>query len=171
MPDRVSLASRAAMGALLAGALATGASAAPRAHRHSHARSGAPTQSERIAQLAAAVQSLEAWRAQETAEEATRQKAGAAKLQALRDELADANARAARAEAQADSEIESIPAAADSAVEKRRPRNGVLDFKGVKVTLGGFAAAETVYRSKNEESDVGSNFSKLPFANNAVGHT
>ena len=34
---------------------------------------------------------------------------------------------------------------------------------GVKVTLGGFLAAETVWRSRNEVTDVGSNFGAIPY--------
>jgi hypothetical protein len=41
----------------------------------------------------------------------------------------------------------------------------------VTLTLGGFAAAESVYRSKNEEADIGSSFAKIPFANNPLAHT
>ena len=37
-------------------------------------------------------------------------------------------------------------------------------LNGVNVQLGGFAASETVYRSRSLQSDIGSPFSKIPFA-------
>jgi hypothetical protein len=61
------------------------------------------------------------------------------------------------------------------------PVDKKIHFKGITLTLGGFLAAETVWRSNNLESDIGSpGFAKIPFAgpgpggtgNNAgVGHT
>src|SRR5262249_59530506 len=33
----------------------------------------------------------------------------------------------------------------------------------VKVTLGGFLAAETVWRQRNEVADIGSNFGAIPY--------
>lgn len=44
------------------------------------------------------------------------------------------------------------------------PKDKKIHFKGVTVTFGGFAAAELVYRSANEESDIGSNYTKIPFS-------
>ncbi len=43
------------------------------------------------------------------------------------------------------------------------PHDKKLHMKGVTVTFGGFAAAESVYRTHNEESDIGSSYSKIPF--------
>jgi hypothetical protein len=61
------------------------------------------------------------------------------------------------------------------------PTDKKLHFKGITLSLGGFLAAETVWRSNNLESDIGSpGFSKIPFPgpgpggngnNVAVGHT
>jgi hypothetical protein len=45
------------------------------------------------------------------------------------------------------------------------------DASGVSVTLGGFLAAESVYRSRDEQADIGSSFSGIPFSNNPVAHT
>lgn len=42
---------------------------------------------------------------------------------------------------------------------------------GVKVTLGGFIEAASIYRSRNEFSDVGSSFSTIPFKDVATSHT
>ncbi len=38
-------------------------------------------------------------------------------------------------------------------------------------TLGGFAAAEGVYRSKNNVADIGSNYSKIPYDNSVLAHS
>ena len=43
--------------------------------------------------------------------------------------------------------------------------------RGGAITLGGFLAAEAIYRSKNEASDISSNFSRIPFDNAALAHT
>jgi len=40
----------------------------------------------------------------------------------------------------------------------------------VTVTLGGFLASETAYRSRSETADIGSSFSGVPFANQPTGH-
>ena len=41
----------------------------------------------------------------------------------------------------------------------------------LSVTLGGFLAAEGIYRSRDEQADVGSTFSGVPFSNAATAHT
>lgn len=61
------------------------------------------------------------------------------------------------------------------------PTDKKIRFKGVTLTLGGFLAAESVWRSNNLESDIGSpGFAKIPFPgpgpggngnNVAIGHT
>ena len=42
---------------------------------------------------------------------------------------------------------------------------------GVTVILGGFLASEGVYRSRDEQADIGSSFSGVPFPNAATAHT
>jgi hypothetical protein len=44
------------------------------------------------------------------------------------------------------------------------PHDKKIRLKGVTVTFGGFAAAESVYRSKSESADIGSSYSAIPFA-------
>jgi hypothetical protein len=68
-----------------------------------------------------------------------------------------------------------------AAVNAATPTDKKIHFKGITLTLGGFLAAESVWRSNNLESDIGSpGFSKIPFAgpggggngnNVSVGHT
>jgi len=45
------------------------------------------------------------------------------------------------------------------------------DVGPATVTLGGFLAAETLYRSRNEGADIGSTFSGIPFPNTSTAHT
>jgi hypothetical protein len=45
-----------------------------------------------------------------------------------------------------------------------------MDAGPVTVTLGGFIAAESVYRSRNETTDIGSSFSGIPFGSSPYGH-
>ncbi|HEX3754882.1 MAG TPA: hypothetical protein VHV26_07370 [Rhizomicrobium sp.] len=42
---------------------------------------------------------------------------------------------------------------------------------GVTVILGGFLASEGVYRSRDEQADIGSSFSGVPFSNASTAHT
>ena len=45
------------------------------------------------------------------------------------------------------------------------------DVGPATVTLGGFLAAESVYRSRDEQADIGSSFSAIPFSNSPFAHT
>jgi hypothetical protein len=73
------------------------------------------------------------------------------------------------------------PAFGQAATGPAEPVDKKIHFKGITLTLGGFLAAESVWRSVNLESDIGSpGFSKIPFPgpgpggsgnNVAVGHT
>ncbi len=48
---------------------------------------------------------------------------------------------------------------------------GTFRIGGVNVTIGGFLAAEGVYRTRNITSDIGSSFGAIPTANNPNYHT
>jgi len=162
MQKKSSLLGGAAFGVLLAFGVCAGAQAAPQ----SQASSNAELKSE-VEQLKAAVQSLEAWRDSQVEKSQEDQ----AKLQQLQAQLDDANARAAQAEAQAQAQIQTIPAQVDAEVAKNKPKTDKIYYKGITVTLGGFAAAESVYRSKNDVADIGSNYSKIPYNNATQAHT
>ena len=85
-----------------------------------------------------------------------------------------AAAQAATASAQAASATaatQSIPVEVKTAVDAAKPKTDKLYYKGVTLTLGGFAAFESIYRSHNETSDIASTFNAVPFPNNAVGQT
>lgn len=45
-----------------------------------------------------------------------------------------------------------------------------LNFKGITLTPGGFLAAEALYRTRNENSDVGSIFNNIPFNGSPNSH-
>jgi hypothetical protein len=45
-----------------------------------------------------------------------------------------------------------------------------MDAGPVTVTLGGFIAAESVYRSRSETADIGSTFSAIPFSSSPYAH-
>ncbi len=82
-------------------------------------------------------------------------------------QAATANAQAASATAA----TQSIPLEVKTAVDAVKPKTDKLYYKGVTLTLGGFAAFESIYRSHNETSDIASTFNAVPFANNGVGQT
>jgi len=100
--------------------------------------------------------------AQSASEQQTKSEADAAASQA-----ASAKAQAAAANAQ----VAAIPAQVQTAVEAAKPKTDKIYYKGVTVTLGGFAAFESVYRSRNETADIGSSFAAIPYNNSSVGQT
>lgn len=57
--------------------------------------------------------------------------------------------------------------------ETHRAKGNAIDLGGpggVKLTFGGFLAAESIYRSKNEAADVASNFNGIPYENSHYAH-
>jgi hypothetical protein len=48
---------------------------------------------------------------------------------------------------------------------------GTLQYKGVTISLGGFLAAESIYRQHDQANDISTSFSAIPYANNSVGQT
>ncbi len=55
--------------------------------------------------------------------------------------------------------------------ELPKPKNDKIYYRGVSITLGGFAEAAGIYRSHDETADISSSFSKIPFPNDRAGHT
>jgi hypothetical protein len=160
-----------ALGVLLAVGL--GATADAKTVKH-HRRPAAPVHSaldEKVESLTAAVSALEGRLNEETqARQATEAQAQAAQADAA---AARADAQAART--QLAEQIQTIPGAVqgavNTAVAANKPKTDKIYYKGVTVTLGGFLAAEGIYRSKNEVSDISSNYGKIPYGNSAFGHT
>jgi hypothetical protein len=166
MTLRTSLLGGAALGALIAVAFAPAAMAKPAHHHHRAMHAPAAATKSEIDELKAEVEALKAQQDQQSAQQAQTQ----AQLQQLQGQLSEANARADKAEAQVQAQIETIPGAVQQEVAKQKPKTDKLYYKGVTITLGGFAAAESVYRTKNNVADIGSNFSKIPYNNSVLAH-
>jgi hypothetical protein len=94
---------------------------------------------------------------------AAQAEADAAKAQAV---ASAQDAKAAEAQV-----IQTIPVAVQTAVAANKPKTDKLYYKGVSVTLGGFAEAASIYRDHDETADISSSFSKIPFANDRASHT
>jgi hypothetical protein len=77
-------------------------------------------------------------------------------------------ARTAQASA---AEIKTIPAQIQAAAAANKPKTDKIYYKGVSITMGGFAEAASIYRDHDETADISSSFSKFPFANDRAGHT
>jgi pyruvate dehydrogenase complex dehydrogenase (E1) component len=75
-----------------------------------------------------------------------------------------AKAQGAALPAQMQSQVQSQTDAAKGIVD-------TLHYKGVTVTLGGFLAAESIYRQHDQANDISTNFAAIPYANNSVGQT
>ena len=166
MTIRTSLLGGAALGALLALAIAPAAEAKPKHHYRHVAATAADGVKSEIDELKAEVQSLEAWKDQETAARAQT----ADQVSALQSQLSDATARAQRAEEQVQAEVQTIPGAVDAEVAKTKGKTDALYIKGIKFTLGGFAALETVTRDHNMTSDIVTNFSAIPYGDIPASH-
>ncbi|WP_243050191.1 hypothetical protein [Dyella sp. RRB7] len=68
---------------------------------------------------------------------------------------------------QAVENVQKQVAATDAQVKKSSDK---LSYKGVNITLGGFLAAESIYRSAQEGADIASNYSAIPFKNVQTAH-
>jgi gas vesicle protein len=123
MTIRTSLCGGAALGALLALAIAPAADAKTK-HHHAAAAPADDAVKGEVEQLKAEVQSLEAWKDQETASHAQTQ----AQVQQLQGQLADANARAQQAQEQVQAQIQTIPGEVETQVAKNeKPTGGWWD--------------------------------------------
>jgi hypothetical protein len=67
--------------------------------------------------------------------------------------------------------IQTIPTQINTAIAANKPKTDKLYYKGVTVTLGGFAEAASIYRSRDETADISSSFSKIPFANDPAARS
>jgi hypothetical protein len=169
MKTKTSLLGGAALGALAAFALTSTASAATH-HRHHTTTVRVvtdPAVKNEVEELKAEVDALKAQQDQQTQTTSATQ----AQVQQLQGQLQQANARADQAEAQVQAQIQTIPTQVDADVVRHTPKTDKLYYKGITITLGGFAAAETVYRSRNNVADIGSNYSKIPYPNSELAHT
>ena len=149
------------------GLVAAASAGAPAKHHKHHAAASAPMGEGKVEALTAEVETLEN---RLTAESQARE-ALQGQVQAAQAQAAQAQADAQAAHQQLAEQIQTIPGEVKADVAAAQPHDGKAHYKGVTLTVGGFAAAESVYRSKQEEADIGSNFAKIPFANTVSGHT
>ncbi len=66
--------------------------------------------------------------------------------------------------------VSAVALAAMAAAAPVAMADATTDFGPATVTVGGFTAAESVYRSRSETADIGSTFSGVPFANSSQSH-
>ncbi|MDB5444008.1 MAG: hypothetical protein JWP73_2384 [Phenylobacterium sp.] len=157
------------LGVLIALSLGAGAEAkAPRHSRHPAQTSAADRAlRDQVKALQGQVAALQTWHDTEAASRAQADQ----QMAQLREQLAQSDARAQAANAEVEGRIKTIPTEVQTAVAAATPKTDVIHYKGLSITLGGFLAAEGIYRSKNENADIASSFSAIPFANNVPGHT
>lgn len=160
-----------ALGGIVASASA--AQATPVRHRHhsapmTRAVSDNARLRDQLAQLQAEVASLhQEVVAQRQAQASTQASTQAAAMQmtaqigALHDQVAAAPTSVTREQVR--TEI-----ASGIATDHSKP---YVQFKGIKITPGGFLEAAGIYRQRNMSSDVASNFSTIPFGNASSGKT
>ena len=170
MQKKSSLLSSAAFGVLIAvGMSAFAPAAAAAAKKHHKAHHAAAPAGASAAEVHALTEQVEALTAKLQAQEQATQ-ALQAQAQQAQATAADAQASARSANDQLHAQIDTIPGAVKSEIAAEKPKDGKAHYKGVALTIGGFAAAEGVYRSKSELADIGSSFAKIPFANNVLNH-
>ncbi len=176
------LSSSLSMAVLLCGAASVAVAAPtgsdPKARRHhakahsAHAAASEVQQlKEQVRQLTDQIQQLQSNVQAVQSTQAAAQAQTEQQLAATRDQAAQATARADRAEAQVQGQIQTIPSEVHAEVEAAKPKTDKLYYKGIGITLGGFLAAEGIYRSRAETADIASSFSGIPFNNSIAGHT
>jgi hypothetical protein len=147
------------------------ADAAAKKHAHKAHRTAAAPAGATAEEVRALTEQVKALTAKLEQQEAATQ-AAQAQAQQAQSVAAEAQVSAHAAQEQVKAQIDTIPGVVKKDIAAERPYDGKVHLKNnVTLTFGGFAAAESVYRSKNEIADIGSNYSKIPFQNNAVGHT
>ncbi|HEX3367551.1 hypothetical protein [Phenylobacterium sp.] len=140
------------------------AQAAPK-HKHKAPVAASSPLADEVKALKAQVDALTATvQQQAAAQQQTQAQAAASQAQAEQ-----ATAAAHAAQAKLDMQIEQIPGTVQTAVAAQpAPTLDKLKYKGISLTLGGFAEAAGIYRSKTLESDIASSFAKIPFENSPL---
>ena len=148
-------------------AIVTPANAATHARKHHHAVA-AHSDAALAAQVKELREEVETLKSQLDAQTAAQQQTAAA-AQTAQAQAQETAARTQQLQAEVSDQIQKIPGdvqtVAVASVKSALPKPG-----NVKVTMGGFAAAEMVYRSRNNVADIGSNYSKIPYLNNPLAH-
>jgi hypothetical protein len=88
-------------------------------------------------------------------------------VQAAQEQIQTAQAQDADATAAI---IQSIPVQVAAAVDAAKPKTDKIYYKGISITLGGFAEADSIYRSRDTANDLSTSFNSIPFANTKTGH-
>jgi hypothetical protein len=96
-------------------------------------------------------------------------KAAQAQAKAAQDQAAAASAQAAKIAATPPPVAVAAAPAPAAPPEPPLPQ-GAFRVGGLTVTLGGFAAAEGIYRSRNLASSIDTSFGSIPFANSPNNH-
>ncbi len=167
---RTSMLGGAALGAMAALAMTSSADAAVKHHKKVVHHVEKPTEGGELKALRDEVAALQArLDAQQAAQAQTQAAAQAAQAQAasVAQELETAQAQNADATAAV---LAAIPTQVTSAIDAAKPKTDAIYYKGVKITLGGFAEADSIYRSRNTANDLSTSWNSIPFANTAPGH-
>ena len=167
---RTSLLGGAALGAMAALAMTSTADAATKHHKKVVHHVEKATEGGEIKALRDEVAALQArLDAQQSAQLQTQAAAQQAQTQAasVAQELETAQAQNADATAAV---LASIPTQVATAVDAAKPKTDAIYYKGVKITLGGFAEADSIYRSRDTANDLATSWNSIPFANTRTGH-
>jgi hypothetical protein len=170
MKIRTSLLGGAALGAMAALAMTSAADAATKHHKKVVHHVEKASESSEIKVLRDEVAALQArLDAQQSTQMQTQAAAQQAQAQAasVAEELQTAQAQNADATAAV---LASIPTQVATAVDAVKPKTDAIYYKGVKITLGGFAEADSIYRSRNTANDLSTSWNSIPFASTAAGH-
>jgi hypothetical protein len=167
---RLSLLGGAALGAMAALAMTSSADAATKQHKkvvHHVAKASEGSELKALRDEVAALQAR--LDAQQSTQMQTQAAAQAAQAQAtsVAQELATAQEQNADATAAV---LAAIPTQVATAVDAAKPKTDAIYYKGVKITLGGFAEADSIYRSRNTANDLSTSWNSIPFASTAAGH-
>jgi hypothetical protein len=155
-----------------AGTTQAATDAAPVKHKH-HVVHKAPVKdssAELVNQLSALRAEVDQLRAAQQAQAASAAQSQA-QVDQMKAQLAQAQSAAAAAQTQLAEQIQTIPGEIHKEVAAVAPKTDKIYYKGVTVTLGGFAAMETVFRSRNEGADISSSFSAIPLPYVPASHT
>jgi hypothetical protein len=121
---------------------------------------------QKVEALSASVRALET----RLDEEARARQALEAQAQAATEAATASRAEAQAARAELADQIKTIPNTVDTAVAAKTQHPPTFPYKGVTITPGGFLEAAAISRSRNDASDISSNFARIPFRNSPLAH-
>jgi len=169
MTMKSSLIAGASVGVLFA--VGVNGAQAETSHHHHHKRAVEAAEAAATAsQVQALTAEVEELKARLDAETAARQQVEA-QATAASAQASQVQAQVQAAQDHLDDQVKQLPEEVATAVDQAKPKTDKIYYKGITVTMGGFAAAEGVYRSHDETADIGSSYAKMPFANDRAGRT